>query len=93
MPFIPSKSSLPAEKSSSTDNSATVTRYPTGCLGLDYRGSLFFFWCDKLSEMLEKIDSLQIDRRRVRWQERYFDGDYRDPKNYKLRRWNPNLPH
>ena len=69
--------------------SAVVTRYPSGVLGLDYRGSLFWWWCFNLDEMLSKIDSLDIPRQSVRWQERYFDGDYRIAENYKTRAWIP----
>jgi len=70
-------------------DTATVTRYPSGCLGLDYRGAIFCAWCFRLDEMLAKTDALGIPRSSIRWQERYFDGDYRIPENYKTRPWNP----
>jgi hypothetical protein len=70
--------------------SVVVTRYPTGCLGLDYQGSPFFWWCFDLKEMLAKIDSLGIKRSRVKWQERYYhNGRYLVPSDYRLRPWNP----
>jgi hypothetical protein len=86
------KSPIPAATPSALPSlacSVVVTRYPTGCLGLEYRGSQFYWWCWKITEMLGKTDSLGIPRTAIRWQERYYDGDYRDPKNYKLRPWNP----
>ena len=70
--------------------SVVVTRYPTGCLGLDYQGSLFFSWCFDLKEMLAKIDALGIKRSRVRWQEKYYhNGRYLIPSDYRTRPWNP----
>jgi Leu/Phe-tRNA-protein transferase len=70
--------------------SVVVTRYPTGCLGLDYQGSPFFWWCFDLKEMLAKIDSLGIKRSCVKWQERYYhNGRYLVPSDYRLRPWNP----
>ena len=50
---------------------------------------MFWWWCFNLDEMLSKIDSLDIPRQSVRWQERYFDGDYRIAENYKTRAWIP----
>lgn len=85
-PKSPPKDATP-DALPSTACSVVVTRYPTGCLGLDYRGSQFFWWCWNLDDMLEKTDSLGIPRAAIRWQERYHDGDYRDPANYKTRRW------
>jgi len=75
----------------SMQNQPTITRYPTGCLALEYGGSKFFHWCFDLGEMLAKTDLLGIDRESIHWQERYYDGDYRDPKNYKLRAWSPEM--
>ena len=69
----------------------TVTRYPTGCLGLDYQGHQFYWWCFDLKEMLAKLDTLGIKRSRVRWQEKYYhNGRYEKPSDYRTRTWNPN---
>lgn len=73
-----------------TTCSAVVTRYPTGCLGLDYQGSMFFWWCFDLKLMIAKIDSLEITRSSVRWQEKYYhNGRYLIPSDYRTRPWNP----
>ena len=68
---------------------ATITRYVTGCLGLDYQGAMFCAWCFDLDEMLAKTDALGIPRAAIRWEERYYDGDPIIPENYKTRPWNP----
>lgn len=39
--------------------------------------------------MRNKLAELNIPAESVRWQERYYDGDYRDPANYKTRRFFP----
>jgi len=70
---------------------ATVTRYPTGCFGIAYRGSMFFWWAFDQSKIHEKLEKLRIPANQVKWEERYYDLRYslNDPRSYKTRKFIP----
>jgi hypothetical protein len=72
--------------------SAVVTRYPTGCFGIDYNGSMFHWWGFKETEVHAELERLRIPAKRVKWEERYYDRryDFNDPLSYKTR---PFIPH
>ena len=70
---------------------ATVTRYPTGCFGIAYQGSMFFDSSFDESEIHEKLKQLRIPANQVKWEERYFDTRFspNDPRSYKTRKFTP----
>ncbi len=72
---------------SATACSAVVTRYPTGCFGIDYNGSMFHWWGFVEAEVHAELERLRIPPRRVKWQERYYDRrfDFNDPRSYRTR--------
>ena len=71
--------------------SAVVTRYPTGCFGIDYQGSMFFWWGFGESNVHGELERLRIPQQRVKWEERYYDRRYEfnDPRCYSTRRFIP----
>lgn len=64
---------------------ALVTRYPTGCFGIDYQGSMFFWWG------FGELERLRIPAKMVKWEKRYYDRryDFNDPRSYKTRKFIP----
>ena len=73
------------------DCSALVTRYPTGVFGIDYQGSMFFWWGWGEKIVHAELERLRILAKRVKWQERYYDRryDFNDPRSYKTRKFIP----
>jgi Leu/Phe-tRNA-protein transferase len=73
---------------------AVVTRYPTGCFGLDYQGRLFFWWGFGEHNIHAEIHRLRIPPANVKWQERYYDRKYHfnDPRSYRTRKYTPKNP-
>lgn len=71
--------------------SAVVTRYPTGCFGIDHQGSMFFWWGFGEKNVHAELDRLRIPAKRVKWEERYYDRryDFNDPRSYKTRKFIP----
>ncbi len=76
---------------SQTKPTAIVTRYPTGALGLDYMGSMFFRLHTKDSDMIQDIKWLRIPVENIEWVEHYYDRafDFNDPRSYKKRPMKP----
>jgi Leu/Phe-tRNA-protein transferase len=74
-----------------TTCSAVVTRYPTGCFGIDYQGSMFFWWGFGENNVHAELERLRIPAKRVKWEERYYDRryDFNDPRSYKTRKFIP----
>lgn len=74
-----------------TTCSAVVTRYPTGCFGIDYQGSMFFWWGFGEENVHAKLADLRIPPQNVTWEERYFDRrfDFNDPRSYRTRQFIP----
>jgi hypothetical protein len=74
-----------------TTCSALVTRYPTGCFGINYQGSMFYWWGFKEAEAHAELKRLRIPAKRVKWEERYYDKryDFNDPRSYKTRKFVP----
>ena len=72
---------------------ATVTRYPTGCFGIDYNGSMFFWWGFVEADVHAELERLRIPPRRVKWEERYYDRkyDFNDPRSYRTRPFTPKV--
>ena len=68
---------------------ATVTRYPTGCFGIDYMGCMFFWWSFSESKIQAELEQLRIPANQVKWEERYFDTRFspNDPRSYKTRKF------
>ena len=85
------KTKTPAKKKSATACSAVVTRYPTGCFGINYQGSMFFWWGFVEADVHVELERLRIPARRVKWEERYYDRryDFNDPRSYKTRPFIP----
>ena len=77
--------------SKETETKAIVTRYPTGCFGINHNGSMFFWWGWNESEARAKIKELGIPKRQVKWEERYYDlrFDINDPRCYSTRKFYP----
>ena len=75
-----------------TTCSAVVTRYPTGCFGIDYNGSMFFWWGFEEQHVHAKLANLRIPPENVKWEERYYDlrYDFNDPRSYQTRALVPN---
>ena len=73
------------------DCSALVTRYLTGVFGIDYQGSMFFWWGWGEKNVHAELERLRIPAKRVKWQERYYDRryDFNDPRSYKTRKFIP----
>lgn len=69
----------------------TVTRYPTGCFGIDYQGSMFFWWGFEEANVHAELERLRIPPRQVKWKEKYYDKrfDFNDPRSYKTRKFIP----
>jgi hypothetical protein len=90
--------SAPSECGSNTDNvskyhrPAIVTRYPTGCFGIEYNGSMFHWWGFEESGVHAELERLHLHPCMVKWQERYYDRRYplSDPRSYALREFMPN---
>jgi len=76
---------------SATTCSAVVTRYPTGCFGIDYQGSMFFWWGFSEAEAHAELERLRIPAQNVEWDERYYDRryDFNDPRCYSKRKFIP----
>lgn len=76
---------------SRTNCSALVTRYPTGCFGIDYQGSMFFWYGFGEANVHAELERLRIPAKRVKWEERYYDRRYNfnDPRSYKTRKFIP----
>lgn len=76
---------------SSTYPTAVVTRYPTGALGLDYMGSMFFRLHTTDAAMIQEIKWLRIPLEGIEWNEHYYDRnfDFNDPRGYKKRPMKP----
>lgn len=76
---------------SATACSAVVTRYPTGCFGIDYQGSMFFWWGFSEAEAHAELERLRIPAKNVEWDERYYDRryDFNDPRCYSKRKFIP----
>jgi Leu/Phe-tRNA-protein transferase len=74
-----------------TTCSALVTRYPTGCFGIDYQGSMFFWWGFGEENVHAELERLRIPAKQVKWEERYYDRryDFNDPRSYKTRKFIP----
>ena len=74
-----------------TTCSALVTRSPTGCFGIDYQGSMFFWWGFGEPNVHAELERLRIPAKRVKWEERYYDRqyDFNDPRSYKTRKFIP----
>ena len=70
---------------------ATVTRYPTGCFGIDYQGCMFFWWSFSESKIQAELKQLRIPPNQVKWEERYHDTRFspNDPRSYKTRKFTP----
>ena len=70
---------------------ATVTRYPTGCFGIAYQNSMFFWWSFDESKIQAELEQLRIPPNQVKWEERYFDTRFspNDPRSYKTRKFTP----
>ena len=70
---------------------AIITRYPTGCFGIDYQGSMFFWWGFKEANVHAELERLRIPSRQVKWKEKYYDKrfDFNDPRYYKTRKFIP----
>jgi hypothetical protein len=77
-----------------TTCSAVVTRYPTGCFGIDYQGSMFFWWGFGEEKVHAMLAHLRIPPQNVTWQERYYDRrfDFQDPRCYRTRKFIPHIP-
>jgi hypothetical protein len=77
--------------SDATTCSALVTRYPTGCFGIDYNGSVFHWWGFVEADVHAELERLRIPAKRVKWEERYYDRryDFNDPRSYKTRKFIP----
>lgn len=73
--------------------SALVTRYPSGCFGIDYQGSMFFWWGFGEKNVHAELERLRIPAPLVEWQERYYDSRYdcNDPRSYKTRKFIPHM--
>lgn len=69
----------------------TVTRYPTGCFGIAYQSSMFFWWSFSESKIQAELEQLRIPPDQVKWEERYYDLRYNlnDPRSYKTRKFTP----
>jgi hypothetical protein len=88
----------PSECGPNTDNvskyhrPAIVTRYPTGCFGIEYNGSMFHWWGFEEAGVHAELERLHIHPCTVKWQERYYDQRYplSDPRSYALREFIPN---
>lgn len=74
-------------KTPTEPEAAVVTRYPTGVFGIQWRGNMFWWWGHNEVEVHQKLR--EINPSAVKWEERYYDGDFSDPKNYKTRRYFP----
>jgi hypothetical protein len=74
-----------------TTCSALVTRYPTGCFGIDYNGSMFHWFGFVEADVHAELKRLRIPPRRVKWEERYYDRrfDFNDPRSYRTRKFIP----
>lgn len=74
-----------------TNCSALVTRYLTGCFGIDYQGIMFFWWGFGEKNVHAELGRLRIPAKRVKWEERYYDRryDFNDPRSYKTRKFIP----
>ena len=70
---------------------ATVTRYPTGCFGIDHQGSMFFWWGFGETNVHVELERLRIPANQVKWEEKYYDRrfDFNDPRSYKTRKFTP----
>ena len=70
---------------------ATVTRYPTGCFGIAYQNSMFFWWSFSESKIQAELKQLCIPPNQVKWEERYYDARFgpNDPRSYKTRKFTP----
>ena len=81
------KTKTHAKKKSAAACSAVVTRYPTGCFGIDYQGCMFFWWGFVEADVHAELERLRIPQQRVKWEERYYDRKYEfnDPRSYKTR--------
>jgi hypothetical protein len=71
--------------------SAVVTRYPTGCFGIDYNGSMFHWWGFGEENVHAELERLRIPAKQVKWEERYYDRRYNfnDPRCYAKRKFIP----
>jgi hypothetical protein len=74
-----------------TTCSAVVTRYPTGCFGIDYQGSMFHWWGFGEGKVHAMLAHLRIPPQNVTWQERYYDRrfEFNDPRCYRTRPFIP----
>lgn len=74
-----------------TTCSAVVTRYPTGCFGIDYQGSMFFWWGFGEENVHTMLAHLRIPPQNVTWEERYYDRSFafQDPGYYRTRPFIP----
>lgn len=93
---MPAKLMQPASsKPSRTGCLAVVTRYPTGCFGIDYNGSMFFWWGFGEAKVHAELQRLRIPPQSVKWQENYYDRRYHfnDPRCYRTRKFFPNATH
>ena len=84
-----SKKLTPQQQAS---EAAVVTHYPSGCFGIDYKGSLFFWWGFGEKNVRAELKRLKVDPHNVRWQEKYNDPElpFHDPRSYKTREFIPN---
>ena len=67
-----------------------VTRYPTGCFGINHNGHDFYWWGFDESEVHKQLVKLKVPKRLVTWEERYYrDGRYIVPSDYMTRPYTP----
>lgn len=76
---------------SQTTAHAIVTRYPSGCFGIDYQGSMFFWYGFEEKDAYDELKRLRIPPENVRWEERYYDRrfNFGDPRAYRTRPYVP----
>ena len=84
------KTATPAAFSRTTC-SAVVTRYPTGCFGIGYQGSMFYWWGFGEENVHAMLTRLRIPTQCVTWEDRYYDRryDFNDPRCYRTRKFIP----
>jgi len=71
-------------------SSVVVTRYPTGCFGINYRGHMFYWTAWTEIEIQKKLRELGGESKTGIWEERYYhNGRYEIPSDYRTRKFIP----